>query len=174
VIVGGRTGGGSPNAAWAVATGAWAGEAASSFASRIKSVASTSGLHGDAPSFEALSIADPATVREALRLEVSPPEVNLFREETRLIKATKTLDAALIEPVANGAGLAAARSARALLYVAKLAYRAALERRESRALHRRSDYPQRDDAFGYRQSISGVDALAIGRDTVAHPGESLL
>ncbi|CAG4900657.1 FAD-dependent oxidoreductase [Paraburkholderia saeva] len=167
VIVGGRSGGGSPNAAWAIATGAWAGEAASGFASRQRRVASSRGVDAAGwPAYEELAIADPATAREALRSDVLPPQVNLFRNEARLVQATKTLDAALTQPVAADTKLAAARSARALVYVAKLAYRSALERRESRALHRRSDYPQRDDAAGYRQVIGGIDTLTIARETV--------
>lgn len=166
VIVGGRTGGGSPNAAWAIATGAWAGEAASSFALRRGRVATTGEAAGSWPRHEELAVADPASVREVLQREVLPPQVNLFRSEARLIRATSVLDAALAETVAAHANLAAARSARALLHVAKLTYRAALERRESRALHRRLDYPQRDDAYRHRQIIGGLDALTFGCEPV--------
>ncbi|MGF6758111.1 FAD-dependent oxidoreductase [Paraburkholderia sp. GAS42] len=167
VIVGGRSGGGSPNAAWAIATGAWAGEAASSFAaSQRRGGASISTAAGDWPAYESLSIAHPAAARETLQREVLPLQVNLFRNGTRLLRATRALDDALAEPAPADGKLATARSARALLYVAKLAYRSALERRESRALHRRSDYPRRDAARRYRQVISGFDTLTTGRDAV--------
>jgi len=169
-IVGARTGGGSPNAAWAIATGSWAGEAASRFAR------SRRGHGGATPTRSALSshdaygdtaLADPRIVRETLAQQVWPLQVNLFREGRRLEEALRAIDQALAEPSAAAATtLAAQRSARALLYVARLAYTSAAARRESRGLHRRIDYPQQD-LQAWRQTVAGVETLELRREPVA-------
>ncbi|WP_261505257.1 FAD-dependent oxidoreductase, partial [Burkholderia multivorans] len=145
-IVGGRTGGGSPNAAWAIVTGAWAGEAAARFAASVNEA-----LAGplSTPLPETLPIADPLVARDVLEREVWSLQTNLFRSKAGLVCAQHALDDAFRTPVAAGATLPQARSARAMLYVARLAYTSALGRRESRALHQRTDYPESMDRYAY-------------------------
>lgn len=165
-VVGGRTGGGSPNAAWAIATGTRAGGAASRHAAShggAMTVATAVARDGGM-----LALADSRVARETLEQAVWPLRINLFREGRRLASALQVIDDALVEPPLSGASVAAGRSARALLYVAKLAYTSALARRESRALHRRADYPEREPA-AWRQIVSGVDALAVQRRIVTAP-----
>ena len=162
-IVGGRTGGGSPNAAWAIVTGAWAGEAAGRFATSLNGAPPLS-----VPPPGTLRIADPVVARDVLVREVWSLRTNLFRSEAGLLSAQQALDAASRAPVAEGpTTLLQARSARAMLYVARLAYTGALRRRESRALHQRTDYPQSKGRHAYRQVIAGTDTLTVTTGPVA-------
>ncbi|WP_109476048.1 FAD-binding protein [Paraburkholderia sp. C35] len=165
VIVGARTGGGSPNAAWAIATGSWAGAAASRFAK------AHSGLQAvDVDALRAqLATSDPHAAAETLERDVRPPEVHLFRREPRLTAALRTIEAALATRAPAEASLAASRSAHALMYVAKLSYTSALARRETRGMHRRDDFPLQD-GLASRLLIGGVeDEPALRWQTVAAP-----
>jgi succinate dehydrogenase/fumarate reductase flavoprotein subunit len=149
-VVGGRTGGGSPNSAWAIVTGGWAGAAASEFAKRN----------------------GPRTVarREEVALvrrHVWSLRTNLFRSAAVLTPAVELLDDAWRYSAGDAPHLAEARSARAMLYVARLAYRSALHRKESRALHRRDDHPGRSDVMRHRLVVRGVDSFEFSTDPVA-------
>jgi len=151
VIVGARTGGGSPNAAWAIATGSWSGAAASRFARAYGSVQAV-----DADAHRAqLATSDPHAAAETLEREVRPPEVHLFRSEKRLIAALRTIDAALAARAGADVSRAASRSAYALMYIAKLSYTSALARRETRGMHRRGDFPLQG-GLDLRLLISGA------------------
>jgi succinate dehydrogenase/fumarate reductase flavoprotein subunit len=158
-VVGGRTGGGSPNSAWAIVTGSWAGAAASEFAKRqgTRIVARRDDV--------ALSPVEPS--RELIRQHVWSMRTNLFRSAAVLTPAVNLLDDAWRETPADAAQLAEARSARAMLYVARLAYRSALQRKESRALHQRSDHPGRSDAMRHRLVVGGLDSFEFSADAVA-------
>jgi succinate dehydrogenase/fumarate reductase flavoprotein subunit len=158
-VVGGRTGGGSPNSAWAIVTGAWAGAAASAFAKR-QGARMRAGI-------EEISLAACDLSRQVIEKHVWPLRTNLFRHATGLTPAIDALDDAWREPTGHAAPLAEARSARAMLYVARLAYRSALRRTESRALHRRSDCPECSEAMRYRLVIGGVDTFTFSTDAVA-------
>ncbi|CAG9265409.1 FAD-binding protein [Paraburkholderia unamae] len=161
-IVGARTGGGSPNGAWAIATGSWTGEAASRFA---KTLGETRAIDFDAH-YAQLATSDPHAAAETLEREVRPIAVQLFRSERRLAAALRTIDHALVARPEVDTSLAARRSARALLYVAKLSYTSALARRETRGLHRREDFPLcSDDAR--RLLIGGVQEPAVRWRAVA-------
>ena len=165
VIVGARTGGGSPNAAWAIATGSWAGAAASRFAK------AHSGLQAvDVDALRAqLATSDPHAAAETLERDVRPPEVHLFRRESRLTAALRTIEAALATRAPAEASLAASRSAHALMYVAKLSYTSALARRETRGMHRRDDLPLQD-GLASRLLIGGVgDEPALRWQDIAAP-----
>jgi succinate dehydrogenase/fumarate reductase flavoprotein subunit len=169
-IVGARTGGGSPNAAWAIATGSWAGEAASRFAKAHGGVHSPDAalrdghdVH-DAP----LAVSDPHAAAITLEREVRPLEVQLFRRERRLVAALRTIDDALLTRPGADASLAASRSAHALLYVAKLSYASALARRETRGLHRRDDFPLQTEGAA-RVLSGGMHAPAVRWSQVARP-----
>lgn len=165
VVVGGRTGGGSPNSAWAIVTGAWAGAAASAFAKERRSLAPLplSGRSG----IEATVSADPDLSRRVIEQHVWALDTNLFRSAAGLDRALDALNHAWHEPAALDTSSIQRRSARAMLYVARLAYQSALRRTESRALHQRSDFPVRSDALRHRLVVSGLDALAFTTEAVA-------
>jgi succinate dehydrogenase/fumarate reductase flavoprotein subunit len=93
----------------------------------------------------------------------------VFRDEAGLVSALRSLtDASQVaSTVTTGAALAQARSASAMLYVARLAYTSALQRRESRALHQRTDYPERSGHLTHRQIIAGTDTLTVTAEEAA-------
>ncbi|SAL42666.1 L-aspartate oxidase [Caballeronia sordidicola] len=163
-VVGGRTGGGSPNSAWAIVTGSWAGTAASEFARRQGTRRA-----GTLAREEEIALSPVGPSRELIGQHVLSLRTNLFRSAAVLTPALKLLDDAWHETnVEVGTPhLAEARSARAMLYVARLAYRSALHRRESRALHQRGDYPERSDAMRHRLVVAGIDSFEFSTDPVA-------
>ncbi|MFT4439306.1 FAD-binding protein [Caballeronia sp. 15715] len=164
VVVGGRTGGGSPNSAWAIVTGVWAGVAASAFAIGQRSHA-TVPLR---PATDLTVFSDPQLSRQVIEQYVWPLRTNLFRSATGLGLALDVLEKAWHEPANPAAPIVHARSARAMLYVARLGYRSGLRRTESRALHQRIDFPARSDAQHYRQVVAGVDTFTFATEAVAN------
>ncbi|MGF6629513.1 succinate dehydrogenase/fumarate reductase flavoprotein subunit [Pseudomonas frederiksbergensis] len=157
-IVGGRSGGGSPNAAWAMATGSWAGRSAASFAqSQGPGV-----LSNDIAAEVRDGGVDPETAMHVIREELWSVERNIFRSETGLAHALKRLDQAWHHQ-SPGSNRRAAHEAKAMLYVGRLAYRSALNRRASLALHQRMDFPEFEAQAPYRQRISGVEQFEITR-----------
>ncbi|MDQ0627163.1 FAD-binding protein [Paraburkholderia graminis] len=153
VIVGGRTGGGSPNAAWAIATGSSASVASSRFA---KACGTVQAFDTDSQVAQ-LATSDPHAAAETLEREVRPAEVHLFRSAPRLTAALRTIEAALGTRAGGDASLAASRSASALMYVAKLSYTSALARCETRGMHRRDVFPLHGGRAS-RLLIAGMDS----------------
>lgn len=168
VVVGGRTGGGSPNSAWAIVTGAWAGIAASAFANAQRSHAT---LHVPLRHRDlAGRLADPARSRQVIEQHVWAMNTNLFRNTVGLSRGLDALDDIWQAPAdgspSQASPLIQRRSARAMLYVARLAYESALRRTESRALHQRTDFPARSSGQRHRLVVSGVDTLAFTTEAV--------
>lgn len=164
MIVGARTGGGSPNAAWAIASGSRSGESASRFA-RAQCSAPATDADFD---YADLAISDPHAANATLKQQVHPLSVQLFRDAHRLTFALNEIDSALATPPEPDASLIASRSAQALLYVAKLSYTSALARRETRGLHRRNDFPGRDQ-HALRSLIGGTQSLIVRSDLAVQP-----
>jgi succinate dehydrogenase/fumarate reductase flavoprotein subunit len=163
VVVGGRTGGGSPNSAWAIATGAWAGAAASAFAQAQRSLAPVPLRRG----IDAAAFADPKLARQVIEQHVWALDTNLFRSAEGLRRGLDAIDHVWHEPEDLAAPLTRRRSARAMLYVARLAYESALRRTESRALHQRTDFPARSSGQRHRLVVTGIDTLAFSTEAVA-------
>jgi succinate dehydrogenase/fumarate reductase flavoprotein subunit len=165
-IVGASSGGGSPNAAWAISSGSWAGRAAAAFSaslgatagSRVSRAAGSLGLRPLEPSATPLV---PDEVIGAVQREVLPLDKNLFRTESGLSASLARLDAAWSDArarlQASGADRIRAREAAALLACARWAYRSALARSETRGLHRRLDAPRLDPAQAHHLHSGGLD-----------------
>ncbi|MEI9948490.1 MAG: FAD-binding protein [Pseudomonadota bacterium] len=168
-LTGAASGGGAPNAAWAISSGSWAGRGAALF-SRAQSkraddrAVHAAGVVGFLPSGETRGISTRQLV-EVARSEVLPIQKNLFRTRERLTTSLLELDAAWSTARAHlrGAGRAGvrAREAVALLASARFAYRSALARDESRGLHRRLDRPELDPQYGHHYATSGLDEVAV-------------
>lgn len=157
LICGGFTGGGSHNCAWAMSSGAWAGEAAGQFARRRSALdvqqtnrAGEVGLRDRGG--RAL---DPAKLTADVQAEVVPFERNYFRNEERLGSSLSRLDAvwdgAAKAGAADTANVVKTREAAAMLATARWMYRSASARTESRGMARRLDHPHLDNA--QRRSI---------------------
>ncbi|MFD2141679.1 FAD-dependent oxidoreductase [Ancylobacter oerskovii] len=164
-IAGAATGGGGPNASWAIATGVWAGKGAAAFAARLGSRANDrtvrpTGQAGLRPAATVRDI-DPARAVALVREELLPVDRNFFRSAPKLAASLALLDAAWAElrDHAHGTGAAAfrLREAAGLLASSRWAYRAAEMRAETRGMHRRLDAPASDPAQSRRLSVIGVD-----------------
>jgi succinate dehydrogenase/fumarate reductase flavoprotein subunit len=171
-IAGAATGGGGPNASWAIATGVWSGKGAAAFALRLGSRAHErtvrpAGQAGLRPAASTRTV-DAAEAVALVREEMLPVDRNFFRSAPKLDGSLARLDAAwgTIRDHAQGSGATAfrLREAAALLASSRWAYRAALLRTETRGMHRRLDAAGSDPAQMRRISIAGVDQPSLGFD----------
>ncbi|MDO9711461.1 FAD-binding protein [Paracraurococcus lichenis] len=164
LICGGFTGGGSHNAAWAMASGHRAGLGAAGHAQAIGATPRRLHRAGRA----ALAAGrdrpqDPAALIAAVRAEVLPYDRNYFRHADRLEDSLGRLDVLWASlRMADAATPEAAlrtREAAAMLATARWMYRSALARRESRGMHRREDAPALDAAQRHHVTAGGLDAV---------------
>jgi succinate dehydrogenase/fumarate reductase flavoprotein subunit len=178
-LAGAATGGGGPNASWAIATGIWAGKGAASFAASLGARAidrrtRPSGQAGLRPAKSAGSV-DPKAAYALVRDEMLPVDRNFFRSPSKLARSIERLDAAWddLRDHAHGTGYQALRlrEAAGLLASSRWAYRAADVRAETRGMHRRLDATASDPAFARRITIGGVDRPWLEWD--AAPAEVL-
>lgn len=180
VICGGFSGGGAPNAAWAMSSGTWAGRAAAAYAAALGGSAHRrrvrpaggAGLRpergpGDPGGFDGFGHRD---VVAAVQAEVLPYDKNYLRHGDRLAPALKILDDVWAQVRDGLAGLAAdavrTRQAAAMTAVARWMYASALARRESRGMHARDDLPGTDPAQRHRLVSGGLDQVWVRPEPV--------
>nr|WP_154324744.1 FAD-binding protein [Pantoea sp. 201603H] len=165
------SGGGGPNASWAIASGRAAGEAAARRADRQQShlaqrqqkhrrtpLLNLGGIGADLQGNRHAQGVNAESILHAVREEMLPLEKNFFRSAegmtgsmSRLYSLYKTLALhGYRHPDTNLIELLRRREARALLSVARWTYKAALLRQESRGIHRRLDMPMQDPRLGRR------------------------
>jgi succinate dehydrogenase/fumarate reductase flavoprotein subunit len=179
-LTGAISGGGGPNASWAIASGNWAGLAAARFATReIGSIADRNvtpmGRAGLRPSKAARPEVAAADVVQTVREEFLPLERNYFRKETTLRQSLVRLDQAWSEVRdhmrGEGVGAVKTREAAALTATSRWAYASALARAESRGMQRRIDMPNPDAQFVCTFEVTGLDHPQVRRaeiiDTMA-------
>ena len=164
LICGGFTGGGSHNAAWAASSGSWAGHAAATFAIRrgrraaaLRAVGGA-GLRPDGPFG-----LDYRAVTAAVQRHVLPHEHNFLRHGDQLNPALQSLhdiwSAVRASLGATGEDTFRAREAAAMAAHSRWMYHAALERTETRGMHKRVDHPVQDAAQRYRLLTGGLNEL---------------
>jgi succinate dehydrogenase/fumarate reductase flavoprotein subunit len=172
--------GGGPASAWAFATGAFSGHSAAAFAKRFgKNIAGRKveavGGAGLRPT-KGRSGLTAEEVINGVKGEMLPLEKNYWRTGELMRKSVATFDSlwkdvreGLAAPELNDArakarAVAQAREAAALLAAGRYVYASALERTESRGLHRRSDFPDMDAKQDKQHVISGgVDEVWVKR-----------
>lgn len=182
-VTGAVSGGGSPNASWAISSGTWSGAAAALFAKRLgarshtRQVVSLGGA-GLRPRKYASDSVLAAAVTPVVQAESLPLEINFFRSADRMAQSRQRLDALwndvrdhlAPEPqkqgqaMPDGRALLRAREAAALTATARWVWAAAQARTESRGLHRRSDFTQTDAAQTHRIHLSGTDDIVTSTD----------
>jgi succinate dehydrogenase/fumarate reductase flavoprotein subunit len=174
LICGGFTGGGSHNAAWAASSGSWAGRGAATFASgRGPRPSALRGIGGAGLRAEGAAGLDHRAVTAAVQRHVLPHQTNFMRHADHLGPALESLHGAWSAVRASlgggrgersdGEGLGEdtfrAREAAAMVAHARWMYHAALQRTETRGMHKRIDYPTQDPAQHYRLLTGGLDEL---------------
>lgn len=171
VVVGGATGAGAPNAAWAVSSGTWAGTAAAEHARRNPLDAApltAAGRVGLEPSGHARG----PSARELtshVQAEILPIEKNAFRDQRGMSHSLEALDYAWRQAAAGSCAADALdaiklREGVGMLAMARWAYASALARTESRAMHTRVDYPSLDPTLCHRILSGGLERVWTARD----------
>ncbi|MBI3215687.1 MAG: FAD-binding protein [Mycobacterium sp.] len=164
LICGGFTGGGSHNAAWAASSGSWAGRAAAAFATgrgrradALRAIGGA-GLRPHGP----LGLDHPA-VTAAVQRFVLPHENNFLRDGAHLRQGLQSLNATWSSVRASlgaaGEDVFRAREAAAMVAHGRWMYHAALQRTETRGMHKRVDHPEVDHAQHHRLLTGGLDRL---------------
>jgi succinate dehydrogenase/fumarate reductase flavoprotein subunit len=164
LICGGFTGGGSHNAAWAASSGSWAGRGAAAFAIQRGSPTTSlravgaAGLRPDGP----VGL-DYRAVTAAVQRHVLPHETNFVRDGSHLRPALQSLhdtwSAVRGRLGATGEDVFRAREAAAMVAHARWMYHAALQRTETRGMHKRVDFPGQDATQRHRLLTGGLDNL---------------
>jgi len=179
------SGGGGPNASWAISTGQWAGEAAAAFARDIGGHAHARGVRpvgqaglrspkesvrkSPSPASESW---DSAAIVRGVQAEVFPLDKNFFRSEPGLSDSLTKLETLWEQVQASPKqdtvrDVEHSRRAAALTAVARWAYFSALQRQETRSSHIRVDYPETDPNQRYYLATGGLDRLWVRRDWVS-------
>jgi succinate dehydrogenase/fumarate reductase flavoprotein subunit len=169
LITGSRSGGGSHNGSWAIASGTFAGRGAADFSRR----------HAPGPVHDTVVKArarrDAPTVDEVVRAaqaHVLPPLRSYLKTQTRLTESAAALEN-LWRDIADGFAPVAPREAYkirqavALVAAARWVTAASLARAETRGLHRREDIPDTDERFDHRILVGGLDEVWTAPDPVA-------
>jgi succinate dehydrogenase/fumarate reductase flavoprotein subunit len=182
LICGGFTGGGSHNAAWAISSGSWAGDAAAHHAlsrrigehgirqaSELRP-AGGAGLRACGPVERSLTA---AVITSAVQDEVIPCDRNLFRTEQGMRGSLARLDD-LWNRARSGlqvenerrptVATLRARESVAMVAHARWMYSAGRLRTETRGMHKRVDHPELDPAQQHRHVVGGLDRVWTGVD----------
>jgi len=173
---GGFTGGAGPNMTWAIGSGNIAGWAAARHALELgpRAVARQvypvggAGLVGHEGSFDA------ARVVKGVQAEVFPFDKNIFRTEAGLTESLHKLNELWHEVNQSPAQdsplqIQRSREAAALVAAARWSYFAGLERRETRGMHKRLDFPLLDPTQRHYLAVGGLDTLWTRRVPVPEP-----
>jgi succinate dehydrogenase/fumarate reductase flavoprotein subunit len=174
LICGGFTGGGSHNAAWAISSGVWAGRGAAAHAKRSDSSSGTAegaGGGGLRPTATTDATLDWREITRSVQAEVQPFDKNYFRAESQLRESLRTLDATWAQIRAGLGGgdedVVRRRESVAMLAHARWMYSSALDRPETRGMHKRIDRPELDPEQWHRKLVGGLDEVWTAVDPVA-------
>ncbi len=166
---GGFTGGAGPNMTWAIGSGNIAGWAAADHARSLGQKATERNVRGVGrtglvSSTETDATYDANAVVKGVQEEIFPLDKNIFRTEKGLLDSLAKLNQLWSEvqknPVQGTAQeLQRSREAVGLVAAARWAYFAGLERKETRGMHKRLDYPQLDPNQRHYLAVGGLDKL---------------
>ena len=171
-LAGATSGGGGPNATWAIATGTWAGRAASRFAKSHGARHATRRATALGGVGTGQAGADAGFVREArarVQGEILPLDKSFYRTGAGLVASTVALDTLwtdLRDRLAPDPTEAhRAREVAAMAATARWIVAAASARQESRGIHRRNDLPETDPAPPRRLFTGGTDRVWVESET---------
>jgi succinate dehydrogenase/fumarate reductase flavoprotein subunit len=162
LVTGATSGGGGPNASWALATGVWSGRAAAKFTRNHSRKHRTRSLHSSAwdsgPQPSGSTLAVPEAIA-SIQSEILPLDRSFVRTETTLNSSQQVLDRLWSDArnALDAKDRIRAREVVAMLATARWIVASAQARTETRGINRRLDYPAVDPAQGRRVLAGGVD-----------------
>jgi succinate dehydrogenase/fumarate reductase flavoprotein subunit len=181
LICGGFTGGGSHNAAWALSSGRWAGEAAADYALKLGITAnqrSLLSLGTVAMQSNSSRTIDVDQVIADVQSEVFPYDRNYFRTEAGLTESLDRLNGLWFNlrnsRAADTKQIVRSREAAAMVATARWMYSSALNRKESRGMHRHLDYPQQDPNQKHHLLSGGLDQVWVNSESLDASSERVL
>ncbi|MEH2397786.1 FAD-binding protein [Nostoc sp.] len=170
LICGGFTGGGSHNAAWAISSGYWSGKSAAEYTRSLGEHKTQRHLQGvgevvlQSGSDRSQTLATNEII-QAVQAEVFPYEKNYFRTEQGLTESLGRLNHLWQElrssQVTSDKELIRAREAAAMVATARWMYSSAIERKETRGMHRHLDYPELDANQQHYLISGGLDQVWV-------------
>ncbi|MFN6499411.1 MAG: FAD-dependent oxidoreductase [Nostoc sp. DedQUE01] len=170
LICGGFTGGGSHNAAWAISSGYWSGQSAAEYIHSLREQKTQPHLKGvgevglKSQSDRHQKFATDEVI-QAVQGEVFPYEKNLFRTEKGLTESLARLNHLWQEirtsQVTSNQELIRAREAAAMVATARWMYSSAIERKETRGMHKHLDYPEQDPNQQHYLISGGLDRVWV-------------
>jgi len=174
-MAGAVSGGGGPNATWAMASGTWAGRSAAAFASEVgvRHARRTHRAIGTVGLQAARGGIDDDATRAfiaAIQDEILPLHRNFYRSGSSLIGSLRRLDSLWNEARLLGGASGApaervrAREAAGMLAAARWIAASALARDESRGISRRSDFKLQDASRQHRIAVGGLDRVWVRPD----------
>jgi succinate dehydrogenase/fumarate reductase flavoprotein subunit len=168
LICGGFTGGGSHNAAWALSSGYWAGQSAATYSRDLgvqanqRPVQAVGGVGFISGSEKQIHSED---IIKATQAEVFPYNRNYFRNEQTLTESLQRLHSLWDEirnsQVADNSNILRTRESAGMVATARWMYSSALERKETRGMHRHLDYPQQDTNQQHHLITGGLDQVWV-------------
>ncbi|MEH1783891.1 MAG: FAD-binding protein [Nostoc sp.] len=168
LICGGFTGGGSHNAAWAISSGYWSGKSAAEYTRSLgenktqRLVLGVGEVVLHSGSDRTLATDE---IIQAVQAEVFPYEKNYFRTEQGLTESLGRLNHLWQElrssQVTSEKELPKAREAAAMVATARWMYSSAIERKETRGMHRHLDYPEQDANQQHYLISGGLDQVWV-------------
>ncbi|MBD2494836.1 FAD-dependent oxidoreductase [Nostoc sp. FACHB-280] len=181
LICGGFTGGGSHNAAWAISSGYWAGNSAAQYALSLGQQATQRLVRGVGeaalqPQAENASSPNINEFIQAVQTEVFPYNRNYFRTEKGLSDSLSRLDnlwQIIRDTQIEDSQLIRAREAAAMVATARWMYNSALERKETRGMHKHQDYPQQDANQQHYLISGGLDQVWVKTQPLSSTDKSL-
>jgi len=172
LIAGATSGGGAQNSAWALSSGQWAGRGAARLA-RQKPL-HNGALQGFGGAGLTPSSSSPLIQR--IQAEVHPLDKNLFRSGAQLERSLRELDNVWDQvrktSHATDANPLRTREIAAMAATARWCYSAAVQRKESRGMHQRSDVPQQNPSFDAHLRVYGVDQVQSRFDPLSLQGQT--
>ncbi|MBV8288701.1 MAG: FAD-binding protein [Hyphomicrobiales bacterium] len=171
-IVGATSGGGGPNSTWAIASGLWAGRSTAARAATLRpgrhGVRAQTANSGDCESGAAIDAEQAAAYVSVAQAAMFPLERNFTRDAAglrdslcRLGEACRSLRGAS-RSRSDARGQRRQREVAAMLATARWICTSALERRESRGIHRRRDFPACSDDPPRSLRLRGVEDCRTG------------
>ncbi|OYD95230.1 pyridine nucleotide-disulfide oxidoreductase [Nostoc sp. 'Peltigera membranacea cyanobiont' 210A] len=168
LICGGFTGGGSHNAAWAISSGYWSGKSAAEYSRSLGEYKTQRQVKGvgevvlQSGSDRTLATDE---IIQAVQAEVFPYEKNYFRTEQGLTESLGRLNHLWQElrssQVTSDKELIRARETAAMVATARWMYSSAIERKETRGMHRHLDYPEQDANQQHHLISGGLDRVWV-------------